>query len=162
MDPGRVTNPPSPGAGSGSRRITVRGHVTEDRAKGGRGTEQRRGLHRDDQLRARAGGELREGIQLEDCDQGWTRIGRGDGGVDGGDRLGAALGLEDGRLPVALGPEDRRLALALGRLDRRLPVAVGDIDGRLLEPLRLEDLGPLLLVSLLLEGEGLPGSGAAG
>ena len=57
--------------------------------------------------------------------------------------------------PVALGPQDGGLALALGGLDRGLGVALGHVDGRLLVALGLEDLGPLLLVGLLLQGQGL-------
>ena len=56
---------------------------------------------------------------------------------------------------MPLGDEDGGLPLALGALDRRLPLAVGHVDRRLLETLRLEDLGPLLLVGLLLERQRL-------
>ena len=110
------------------------GDLAEDGPSGLGGAEQGRRLGRDDDLRVRAVGELRERVELEDRHQRRRRVGRRDRVVDRLDRLGPALGLEDRGLPVALGAEDRRLPLTLGVLDRRLPVAVGDVDRRLLEP----------------------------
>src|SRR2546423_412075 len=135
--------------------MRARRHSVEHAAQSLRGAKEPRGLHRHDQLGVLARRELRQRVKLQDRDQRGIRIRVGDRLIDGRHGLGRSLGFEDGRLSGALRPEDGGLPITFGGLDLRLPLAVGDVDGRLLLPLRLQDQRPLLLVGLLLQGQGI-------
>ena len=120
-----------------------------------RRTEQAGALEGDDDLGVVAVGELRQRVELQDRDERRVGFALLDRRVDLGDRLRPAFGFEDRGLPVAFGAQDRGLPLALRLAHRCLRVTFGDVDRGLLQSFRLEDLGPLLLVGLLLQREGL-------
>ena len=92
---------------------------------------------------------------MQDRDQRRIRLGVQDRLVDGCHRLGASLGFQNRGLLVALGAKNGCLLVAFRRLDLRLLLAVRDVDLRLLLAFRLQDEGPLFLVRLLLQGQGV-------
>jgi hypothetical protein len=80
-------------------------------------------LGRDDELRGRAGAERLEGLEVLEGHR--LLVDALGGREDLLERLGEALGPEDGGLPIALGLEDLGLLGALGDVDGRLPGALG-------------------------------------
>src|SRR5207245_10359701 len=95
--------------------------------------------------------ELGQRVELQDGNERRVRGGGLDRLINGGNRLRAALRLQDGRLPEAFSAQDGRLLVAFSGLDLALLLAIRTVALRLLLTFRLPDEGTLLLICCLLQ-----------